>query len=266
MDVEQGEADVRRPRDRILLVRGDVAAETPAKRPRVQKNVTRMLANDICAEVFPPGAMLPTENDLCIRYSVSRTVIRETLKILESKGMVRGRSRVGTQICPKEEWNLLDRQVLDWIGPRIFDLDLLQCILDARRATEPFAAELAAERATVQDIAEIESAWQRMRDAEGDVKAFTEADVAFHTNLMKASHNQVFMQLSSIIQAALEFALHASNEAVDARGEAVDIHRALIEALRIRDKVAARDCSMRMLDLAARDLATALQKHPRAPA
>lgn len=254
---------MRRPRDRIVLLAEPVATDAAVKRPRVQKNVTRTLANDICAEIFPPGTMLPTENELCIRYGVSRTVIRESLKILESKGMVLGRSRVGTQICPKADWNLLDRQVLEWIGPRIFDLDLLQCILDARRATEPFAAELAAERATVQDIADIENAWQRMRDAEGDVEAFTEADVAFHTNLMKASHNQVFMQLSSIIQAALEFALHASNEAVDARGEAVDIHRALIEALRMRDKAAARDCSMRMLDLAARDLATALDKHPR---
>lgn len=256
---------MRRPRERIALLPATAGSDVSVKRPRVQKNVTRSLASDICADLFPPNGMLPTENELGIRYGVSRTVIRETLKILESKGMVRGRSRIGTQICPREAWNLLDRQVLEWIGPRIFDLDLLQSILDARRAIEPFAAELAAERATVQEIAEIESAWQRMQDAEDDVEAFTAADVAFHTNLMKASHNQVFMQLSSIIQAALEFALHASNEAVDAWGEAVDIHRALIEALRVRDKAAARDCSMRMLDLAARDLATALRNHPRTP-
>ncbi|WP_082480417.1 MULTISPECIES: FadR/GntR family transcriptional regulator [unclassified Rhizobium] len=256
---------MRRPRDRIVVQTETLAEDGSVKRPRVQDNVTRSLASDICRDVFPPSGMLPTEGELCIRYGVSRTVIRETLKILASKGMVRGRSRIGTQICPLEEWNLLDRQVLEWIGPRIFDLDLLQSILDARRATEPFAAELAAERATVQEIADIEHAWQRMQDAEGDVEAFTAADVAFHTNLMKASHNQVFMQLSSIIQAALEFSLHASNDAVDARGEAVDIHRALIEALRVRDKAAARACSLQMLDLAARDLATAMRKHPRRP-
>ena len=256
---------MRRPRDRVVFLTKTPSSEAAVKRPRVQKNVTRSLATDICNDLFPPNGMLPTEGELCIRYGVSRTVIRESLKILESKGMVRGRSRIGTQICPREDWNLLDRQVLEWIGPRIFDLDLLQSILDARRATEPYAAELAAERATVQEIADIESAWQRMKEAEGDVEAFTAADVAFHTNLMKASHNQVFMQLSSIIQAALEFSLHASNEAVDARGEAVEIHRALIEALRVRDKAAARASSLQMLDLAARDLATALRKHPRHP-
>ncbi|MDX3974360.1 FadR/GntR family transcriptional regulator [Shinella sp.] len=237
-------------------------SEAIVRRPRVQKNVTRAIASDICADVFPVGGFLPTENELCLRYGVSRTVIRESLKILESKGLVRGRSRVGTVVCSKEEWNILDQQVLEWIGPRIFELDLLKCVLDARRAIEPFAAEFAAERATVQDVAEIERAWEQMRDAEGDVARFTEADVAFHAGLLKASHNQVFMQLASIIRAALEFSLYASNEAVDARGEAVEIHKHLVEALRMRDKAAARDCSHRMLDLAARDLAIAVRKHP----
>ncbi|MBN9031517.1 MAG: GntR family transcriptional regulator [Rhizobiales bacterium 63-7] len=237
-------------------------AESNVRRPRVQKNVTRAIASDICAEVFPAGAMLPTENELCLRHGVSRTVIRESLKILESKGMVRGRSRIGTQVCPREEWNILDGQVLEWIGPRIFELDLLGSVLEARRAIEPFAAECAAERATVQEVAEIERAWQTMRDAEGDVARFTEADVAFHAALLRASHNRVFMQLAGIIQAALQFSLHASNAAVDAHGEAVAVHRELIEALRLRDGATARACSRRMLDLAARDLAVAERKRP----
>ncbi len=237
----------------------------PVRRPRVQKNVTRTIATDIFADVFPAGAFLPTENELCLRYGVSRTVIRESLKILESKGLVRGRSRVGTVVCAKEEWNILDQQVLEWIGPRIFELDLLSCVLDARRAIEPFAAEFAAERATAQEVGEIERAWEMMRDAEGDLEAFTQADVAFHAALLKASHNQVFMQLASIIRAALEFSLHASNEVVERRDEAVEVHRQLVEALRMRDKAAARDCSNRMLNVAARDIAIAAQKHP-APA
>jgi len=240
-------------------------ADRNVRRPRVQKNITRAIASDIFADIFPVGAFLPTENELCLRYGVSRTVIRESLKILESKGLVRGRTRVGTIVCPKEDWNILDQQVLEWIGPRIFELDLLSCILDVRRAIEPFAAEFAAERATVQDVAEIERAWELMRDAEGDLEAFTQADVAFHAALLKASHNRVFMQLASIIQAALEFSLHASNEVVDARDEAVEIHRQLVEALRMRDKAAARDCSNRMLSVAARDLALATKTHP-APA
>ncbi len=82
-------------------------------------------------------------------------------RFLESKGLVRGRSRVGTVVCSKDEWNILDQQVLEWIGDRIFQFDLLNCILEARRAIEPVAAELAAARATVQEIAAIERACSR---------------------------------------------------------------------------------------------------------
>jgi DNA-binding FadR family transcriptional regulator len=254
---------MERPRVDSAVRQGVPAGEEkPARRPRVQKSITAAIALDICGEVYPAGAALPRENDLCDLYGVSRTVIRESLKILESKGMVRGRPRVGTLVTDKEEWNILDQQVLEWIGPRIMDYDLLE----ARRAIEPYAAELAAERATAQEIADLEHAWEKMRDYEGDINDFTDADVAFHTTLLKASHNQVFRQLSAIIHAALKFSLHASNEAVEKRDEAVDVHRRLVEALRVRDKAAARDCSNQMLDLAARDLAAALSHHKAADA
>lgn len=93
-----------------------------------------------------------------------------------------------------------------------------------------------------------------MGDAEGDLEAFTAADTRFHETLLKASHNQVFHQLSSIIHAALSYALHASNQAADKRDEALGVHRALVDALRLRDGARAEACSRRILDLAARDL------------
>lgn len=238
------------------------AIDEPAgkgKRPRVSKNVTAALALDICDNRYSPGTLLPRESDLCELYGVSRTVIRESLKILESKGMVKSRSRVGTTVCDKDDWNILDAQVLDWIGPRIYDFDLVGCILEARRTIEPVAAELAAARATTQDVADLEKAWIAMRELEGNNDRFTEADVAFHTILLRASHNQVFRQLSGIIHAALKYSLSTSNQAVERHDEALDIHRELVEALRMRDSAAARECSTRMLELAARDLASALK-------
>ena len=230
------------------------------RRPRVSKNITEAIALDICADRYPPGSQLPRENDLCDLYGVSRTVIRESLKILESKGMVRSRSRIGTIVCDKDDWNILDAQVLGWIGPRIYDFDLVGCILEARRTIEPVAAELAAKRATSQDIADLEKAWIAMRELEGNNESFTEADVAFHTVLLRASHNQVFRQLSGIIHAALKYSLSTSNQAVERHDEALDIHKELVEALRMRNGAAARDCSNRMLELAARDLAFALKQ------
>ncbi|SEM03471.1 FadR/GntR family transcriptional regulator [Xaviernesmea oryzae] len=236
------------------MEKGEHTAPAPTRRPRVKASITRALAADICDGVFAAGDLLPRENDLGQRYGVSRTVIREALKVLESKGFVVGRSRIGTRVCARGDWKILDPQVLDWIGERIVDFDLVSAILEARRTIEPVAAELAAARASVQEIADLDAAWQRMRDGEGDLLAFTEADVAFHAGLLKASHNRVFSELSGVIEAALRFSLKLSNAAVATHEEALDVHRQLVEALRLRDGAAARQCSQRMLDLAERDL------------
>ncbi len=235
----------------------DAVSAEVVRRPRVRRNVTASIAQDIFADRYPAGSALPRENDLCDLYGVSRTVIRESLKVLESKGMLRGKPRIGTTVCDKDEWNILDGDVLDWMGPAIKDFDLLGCILEARRTIEPAAAEFAAERASTQEIADLDSAWRQMRDSANDPERFTEADMQFHTVLLNASHNQVFRRLSSAIHAALHYALHASNVAVESREDAVIIHGELVEALRLRDKARARDCSNRMLDLAGRDLAAA---------
>jgi GntR family transcriptional regulator, galactonate operon transcriptional repressor len=227
----------------------------PERRPRVRRGVTAAIAEDICSHRYPAGSALPRENDLCEIYGVSRTVIRESLKVLESKGLVRGKPRIGTTVCEKDDWNILDQEVLEWIGPNIRNFDILGCMLEARRTIEPVAAEYAASRATTQEIADLERAWRQMRDAPDDADRFTDADVAFHTVLLNASHNQVFRRLSSAIRAALKYALHASNVAVENREEAIAIHGHLVEALRIRDRNAARACVHRILDMAVRDLA-----------
>ena len=227
----------------------------PERRPRVRRNVTASIAEDICSERYPSGTTLPRENDLCTIYGVSRTVIRESLKVLESKGLVRGKPRIGTSVCDKDDWNILDQDVLEWMGPYIAEFDILGSILEARRTIEPAAAEYAADRATAQEIADLDHAWRQMRDSGDDPESFTEADVTFHKVLLSASHNQVFRRLSSAMHAGLKYALHASNVAAHSRDEAITVHGELVEALRMRDRTAARDCAHRMLDLAARDLA-----------
>ncbi len=231
------------------------ASAQPERRPRVRRNVTASIAEDICSERYPSGSTLPRENDLCGMFGVSRTVIRESLKVLESKGLVRGKPRVGTTVCDKDDWNILDQDVLEWMGPHIAEFDILGSILEARRTIEPAAAEYAAERATAQEIADLDHAWRHMRDSANDPESFTEADVAFHKVLLSASHNQVFRRLSSAMHAGLKYALHASNVAAHSRDEAITVHGELVEALRLRNGAAARNCAHRMLDLAARDLA-----------
>lgn len=231
-----------------------------SRRPRVRHNVTAAIGADICGGRFPPGTVLPRESDLCATYGVSRTVIRESLKVLETKGLVHGRPRVGTLVLDRSEWNVLDAQILKWMGPDVLSAELLSSILEARRTVEPAAAFLAASRATAQEIADLERACDEMGDAEGDLEVFTAADTRFHETLLRASHNKVFQQLSSIIHAALSHALHASNRAAVKRDEALHVHRDLVDALRMRDAARAEACSRNILDLAARDLSSLIGK------
>lgn len=237
-------------------------APTPAARPaatrprpRVGRDFVAALARAIVDGRFPEGSTLPREQDLCGEFSISRTVVREALKTLESKGVVRSRARAGTLVRPRAEWNLLDADLLDWMGDAVVDAELLAAVLEARRAVEPFAAELAAARASLAEIAALHAAWEAMRDAEPhDDEAFTAADAEFHRVLLRASGNRVFVQLSGVIDAALTRALDRANRSVESHLHTVEVHGRLVEALRMRDGAAARRASEEMLETAARDL------------
>lgn len=215
-------------------------------------DVIARIASDILSGVYPPGGFLPRENDLGQQYGVSRTVIREALKVLAAKGLLTSRPRIGTVVSDPDEWNIIDPQVLSWHPPssKLFD-----AILETRRGIEPLAAELAARRASLREIADLEAAWQGMATADRDVEQFAESDIAFHRILYAASHNPVFHRIGGMIDAALRFTLHETTEhSPDMRAEAIQAHKDLVEALRMRDGVAARKATTHILDLAERDL------------
>ncbi|WP_152048641.1 FadR/GntR family transcriptional regulator [Aureimonas psammosilenae] len=235
-------------------------------RPRVGRDFVVALARSIVEGRFPEGTTLPREQDLCSEFSISRTVVREALKTLESKGVVRSRARAGTLVRARVEWNLLDADLLDWMGDAVVDADLLAAVLEARRAIEPFAAELAASRASLAEITALHAAWEAMRDAEpGEDDAFTAADAEFHRILLRASGNRVFVQLSGIIDAALTRALDRTNRSVESHLHTVKVHGRLVEALRMRDGAAARAASFEMLETAQIDLLRMFGKEGSAP-
>jgi GntR family galactonate operon transcriptional repressor len=238
----------------------DATKESPPRRPRVTPDITRALAGEILSGHFPPGATLPTENELGASYGVSRTVIREALKVLAAKGLVYSRPRIGTMVCEPDNWSLLDPQVMDWHGPTLFDRNLLEAVLETRRALEPLAASLAAERASLQELADLDAAWQRMAASSKDVDRFSVADVEFHRVLYRASHNPVIRQIGTLIDAALKYSFETSNKTVFDRDEAVIRHGAVVEALRMRDKEAAAAAALSLLDQAARDIDLAGRK------
>lgn len=235
-----------------------------AMRPRVMPDLLRDLAGDILGGRYAPGEMLPRETDMGGQYGVSRTVIREALKVLAAKGLVSSRPRIGTVVCDREDWNILDPQLIDWQPPGALDQAMLDSILETRRAIEPLVAELAATRASMQEIADLEAAWRGMAEAGEDLPQFLRSDIAFHHILYKAGHNPIFRQIGKLIDAALSFALETSGtRSSDHWAGAIRLHGELVEALRLRDPVRARDAANAILDRAAQDLHAARQEQTR---
>jgi DNA-binding FadR family transcriptional regulator len=236
-----------------------------ARRPRVMADIVRTLGAGILSGTHAPGDTLPSEAELCAAHGVSRTVIREALKILAAKGLVLSRPRIGTVVCERDNWNIIDPQVLEWYGPGQLDPKLFDSILETRRAIEPLVAELAASRASLREIADLETALGGMAAAGPDVAAFARYDAVFHQVLYGACHNPIFRQIGGLIETALNFALEVSAASVDRRDEAVRLHASLVEALRLRDGPAARTAVSAILDRAAQDLERAQSRKKPAP-
>jgi GntR family transcriptional regulator, galactonate operon transcriptional repressor len=229
------------------------------RKPRVQREVVATLARRILSGEIPAHGFLPKEAELCAQYGVSRTVIREATKILESKGLLRSRSRVGTQVLDPNEWNMLDADLLVWAGSEFHDPRFVYSLMEARFIIEPAAVELAAQRASPVDLARLDEAYQRMRaslpsDRPHDVQKCCDADLDFHTALLVASHNHVLIQLASVIRAALRALFELTTHLGSAHEQALHLHGEVVEAVRLRRSNLARTAILKILDAAVADL------------
>ena len=89
---------------------------SPAKSAgsNLHRIVAQSIGNQILSGVYAPGAILPNEADWCRIYGASRTTVREAVKTLTAKGLLKSRTKIGSRVEPRENWNILDRDVLAW--------------------------------------------------------------------------------------------------------------------------------------------------------
>jgi GntR family transcriptional regulator, galactonate operon transcriptional repressor len=222
---------------------------------KVHGSVVRALGSRVMSGEIGPGEMLPREDDLALAYRISRTSVREAIKVLSAKGLVEARPRVGLRVRPRSDWNFLDPAVLSWHPDLTGDAALMRSLIEARRIIEPPAAGLAARRATAADLAAIEAAYLRMEDAiPADLAACRDADVAFHRAVIAASGNEVLSSLAGTIEAALRAVFLVTNRLMDRQSAALASHREVMERIRFRDEAGAVAEMNRLLDVAAEDL------------
>ena len=206
-----------------------------------------------------PGDTLP-DNGFVGESEVSRTVVREAVKVLAAKGLVESRPKVGTRVRPRREWNLLDPDVLAWqieVGP---NAEFLGQALELRRMIEPAAARLAAERATEAEIAALYEAYEAMAAAGDDLDAFMEPDLRFHSLLLEACGNELLEHMSEIFTAVLRTIFAYSSSSSRSYPRAARRHRAIVRAIEERDADAAELAVLRLIDDTKKDLASALRR------
>jgi GntR family transcriptional regulator, galactonate operon transcriptional repressor len=219
-----------------MALRPKPKSETTAERSaggKVHGSVLDTLGSRILGGHYQPGEILPREDELASQLGVSRTSLREAVKVLGAKGLVETRQRVGARVRPRGDWHLLDPAVLSWHPDIRRDTQLLSGLLEARRIIEPAAAELAAMRASAADLALIENAYLAMeRSIPDDLEGCCAADLAFHVSIIAASGNVVLKGLSGTIEAALGAAFLITNPLMSAQSRALAAHREVVERIR----------------------------------
>lgn len=173
-------------------------------------------------------------------FGVSRSIVREALRVLETLGMITARPRIGTIVRGAEHWHLLDGRVIGWRSDGPDALEQLRELTQLRLAIEPAMTELAAASRSEEEILALEHHFSQMREALArmDAVAFASADSALHEVIMRASRSAVLQQLHGTLEAALRSRYSTGLPTFsDASGLALQRHGDLVRAVRDRDGV-----------------------------
>ncbi len=163
-----------------------------ARRPaNLATAVTAELVQRIVRGVHPPGTSLPPEPALCEAFSVSRTVIREAVKVLQEKALVQVRQGAGTVVTPPTTWNMLDELVLGAVIAEDDGLTVLDDLVVTRRLLESDMALVAARTADQETIDRLRALVDLMDELVDDAAAYREPDQVFHDTIMQASGNRI---------------------------------------------------------------------------
>lgn len=233
--------------------------------PVLHSEVARVLGEEIVGGVLPAGHVLSLAG-IEERFSRSRTVVREAVRVLESLGLVVPKRRVGVTVQPSSAWSVLSPQVIAWRLASDAREEQLRSLTQLRQAVEPAAARAAALRvaehpggarkggghaaapdsadadpsaddagADHQPVAALLAAASRLHElglrGEGTGEEYIEADVAFHGLLLRASGNEMFAALESTIAEVLRGRAQLGRNPEWPTRRALDLHLELARAI-----------------------------------
>jgi len=204
--------------------------QTRAKRPyRLSEEIAAEITDQIVRGVYPPGTALPNETRLCEIFGVSRPVIREALKVIEQKGLVRIRQGEGTTALAREEWNLLDPDVLRNSLENQGSSTLREDVVALRRDLEMNMVRRATLRLTPADLEELKGLLETM-DTVSDPQLLHLADSRFHSLIHQASGNDIARTIVLLLVTEVTTA-GSLNPGRDVYGDSNLSHRNVYERL-----------------------------------
>jgi DNA-binding FadR family transcriptional regulator len=203
---------------------------------------------------------------LCEELGVSRTVVREAVKSLIAKGLLVTGPKVGTRVLNEEQWNWFDPDVVIWQSRAGLSREFLRDLQELRRLVEPVAVRLAAERATPEDITEIESAYAGMKLSIEEGGDYVSSDLRFHQGLLRACHNRMVAQMSKALGALLRTSFEISTSRPDGPASSLPLHRAVLDAVIARSPQKAERAIIVLIDGANLDIEEVLNSRRKLPA
>ncbi|MDA8035528.1 MAG: FadR/GntR family transcriptional regulator [Actinomycetota bacterium] len=200
-----------------------------------------------------PGDVVPTEDQLVGQFGVGRSALREGVKVLAGKGLLESRTSAGTRVRPRESWNLLDPDVLQWRFSASTSPEELQVLADLRVALEPGVARLAAESTDIAARHEVQAAAARLWATVDEPEQFVESDLAFHRSIFVASGNELLLYVHDVVSGALRSIRPLHTHSVAHNRETLPNHSAVATAI-VRGHVRRSEEIMReIVEVARRD-------------
>jgi DNA-binding FadR family transcriptional regulator len=228
--------------------------------------ISRDLGVAIVTGGHPPGYLLPGEVEFAEQLGVSRSVVREALRMLAAKGLLESRPKAGTRIRDRSHWNLLDPDLLGWMFEGAPPLEFVRDLFQLRMIVEPAAAELAALGRSSRQLSRMGHALEMMEEhglatAEGQA-----ADQQFHAVILEATGNELLMTLSGSISAAVRWTTFFKYRTSRHPRDPIPQHRVLFEAIANADPAAARTATEALVRQAQLDTEASLGVEPAAAA
>lgn len=218
----------------------------------LHEQVVQELGRLIVGGGIAPGGHLPREELLARRMKVSRTVVREAMKVLSAKGLIESRQRTGARVRDARDWNQLDADVLAWRCTSLSAADFVGQLVEMRETIELAAAAAAAQRRNDEQLDRIKAACESIATA-SDPAALAEADLAFREAVLHAAGNELMASMCSVIGNALGDCRVATVRSTGDVRDSLPSRRKLLDAIRRRQPEAARRAMQEMVADSHRD-------------